>query len=279
MKQSIVQIEPERARFDDLVLAQAGVKPAVEDKEQILTRAILDQHIALRLGAEIPHSSLRIVSCHLEPVTRVVPDHASGIDAPIKERAQDHGVAVGGGRAMFGQVKIVKVLHVPRRDMNGRQLSDVPRERFQDEPATVRAGSRELPIPAFVRDKSLNLGVKRLGRNKRRMHANLRRAFPRFFELRGLKADKLADTVSLEVQPVNRTPKINASRDRILHGSECNVSTVTLCKRIISHIPAICVFHVERVRRIERPTSSLATKRSVEGIVTHSASHWRKNES
>lgn len=273
MEQTVVQIEPEGPSLDNLVLAEASMEPAVEHEFQVIPSAGLDQEVALRLATEVTHTPLCIVFGHVQPGTGVVPDQSGWGYTPVEEAAQDIGVGVSGRGGVGGQVMIVKVLRIRRRDVSGRYLADEPGKRLQDEPAPVSTGRGELMLTPFVSDEGFNLGVEQIGRGERRMNPDFSSSRLGLGEVGRFKTHKLANALDLEVQPVNRATQIQALSVGIFHAGRLSQISVTLRKSVSVYIAAIWRVVGERVTRFERATSSLARLLSALWIVTLLASH------
>ncbi len=267
MEQARFQVEPKGAGFDDLVFSQTGMEAAILNKLQILALGGSNEFVALFFRAEVaeprPH-----VSGKLQTVNGVAAADAGDLNAPFKERPENHCIRVAGAGRMFSNLGIVERLDASGRDVRGGNGADMPRKSVEDETATVGAGGGKFVSTALVSQERLNLGFKRTGgiQGGRGSHFNGSR--DGFREVAGFQTNEVALPVALKIQPVNGAAKVDAACCRIGRHAGCNVETVTLVKSGLPQYDGISRERGERVTRLELATSSLAKKPPVEGTVT-----------
>jgi hypothetical protein len=109
------------------------------------------------------------------------------------------------------KLPIIPPLNINSANIGRGDFAALPGERPQDEPPTVRAGSRELVFTAFIRKEGVNLREKGTAIINPWIYSDLRRAFDRLCEVIRLQGYKGAFTVTLKIEPVHGAAKVNAS--------------------------------------------------------------------
>lgn len=239
MEKAVLEIKPERARLDNFLLSQSGVESAVQDKLQIFILRGANQFVALLFRAEIAQSnSFVFVFGLVDTVAWVSPADASDTDRPREKRAQDRRVSIGRRGRVRGLCRIVKSLHVCRRDVERRNLVNLAGERAQDETAAVRARNGELVLAAFIGEEGCYFRLEGTACVEIRIRPHLACARHSLGVVTGFQADKVSFAGALEIQPVDRTPEIDAFRGRILHSTECDIAVTSVNPECL-HIPGI----------------------------------------
>lgn len=239
MNQSGVKIEPERARFDNLAFAQSGVKSAVLNKFQIVAFDRFYQAVAFLFGAEISHRDSPIFILGLiQSVAWILPTNARDMNTPVEKRAQNRGVGVRGRCRVLFQMMVVKRLDARGGHVRSRNRLHVAGKRSQDEAATLGARSRELVLAPLVGEECSDLGLERDGRIEAWSDAHFTSSFNCLAEIGCFEADKMPDSATLKVQPINRAASVDAASFGMSH-ARLSRSPVTLGKKILWHIAAI----------------------------------------
>jgi hypothetical protein len=227
MEQSSFQIEPERAGLDDFVLPQTGMEAAILNEFQIVAFRRSDELVALLFGAEISESRPEVAR-QIQTIAGIAATDSGDMNAPVEKRAENHRIRVGRGSRMLARFGIVERLYARQRDVRGGNGADMAGERFQDESAPVRAGSREFVLAPFVSEKGINLSLERTAGIKGRSRPHFDRASNGLGEVGSFQADKMTFAGSLKIQPVNRAAQIDTARSRVGRHAGCNTRTVTL---------------------------------------------------
>ena len=243
VQQTGAQIKPPWSRLNDLVLSQASMEAAEQDKTEIFALALFDKSITFCFRTEVlESSSSEIRNDKIDVVTRVTPADVGDVHSPSKKRVEDHVITVRSLDAAIISFLVVERLNLFCSDEAGRHLYPVG-ERAENVETAVRAGGCELVLPPLVSKKPLDFLEERSARAKVRSNPNLPCAFNCLRVIVCLQADELAHAVLLEIQPVNvATPVDPNAISRSRHAADCNTSTVTPCKRIIRNIPVILPF-------------------------------------
>src|SRR5438067_1282921 len=105
------KIKPKWTCFNNLVLAQSGMKTAIKHKPQIFTRALSNEAVALLRCAERLESD-PIIAGEIQAFTWIATHDPPCSNAPVEKAAQNHGVTVGGSGTVALQDGAVIALNV-----------------------------------------------------------------------------------------------------------------------------------------------------------------------
>lgn len=261
VKQSRLQVKPEGSSLYYLVLPQPGVESAVEYEQQIFPFAGRNELVALLAGAE-PGESPAAIPCQIQSMTRVTPNSSPDINAPFEKGTQLRCVSVGRRTTEC----VVVLLKVGGSDSLGA-FPNPSGEGFQGVPAPMnRTGCKNVLAP-FVGQEGFYLGVEGVGLVQGRVEPHFPRPLNCFRVIVSLKADEMANTGYLEVQPVNRAAPVDAGSFGSAHGAMSHF-TVTLRQPVLLQYSRYLRGTGQRVMGFEPTTSSLARGLSVEGTVT-----------
>lgn len=241
MNETGSQIEPERAGFDDLLLAKSGVKSAVENEAEVFASCSGDQVIALIFAAEISEGDAGVfIGCLVDSDARISSNGVGHVHAPLEKGSEDREVTVRGRGGMLMKVHFVERLQVVGSHVGGRELVGPTSERFQDESAAVSARDGEVVLSAFVSEERVNLCFEGVCGSKRGSNSDLGCPGDRLGIIAGFQADVVDFPAPRELQPIDFASPINAAAGSIpFHGGDCNLRTVTFVNLIFRNIAGI----------------------------------------
>lgn len=270
VEQSGLEIEPTRNRLDNLRTAQARVKPAKEDKSQILAVAFFNQFIAEQGITETLSRSL-IHSGQLDSFDWTAPDD-SLLDAPFEKAANGHQITEGAGVRQASAGIPVETLYISRGDV-GRGNSGIEAGEERGERVGLVAGrgsAVNIHVP-LVGNESLDQSLETVAGRQFRGVPNIIGSGDGFREIAGFEADEFADLGLLVGEPIDSPSEIDAA-SLFAHEADVTLSASHFAN-LKSALPGFTESNGERVTRLELATSSLAKKLPDEGTVTLQTSH------
>lgn len=217
------QVEPPRNRLDNFQGPQPGVKPAVQDKLQIVSRAFFNQLRDQFRRAKV-FSGGDVRGMDSQCGARIFPHALFNVPAIIEETANGHQIAESGRGRRFAHTGVVVLFDLAGSDLGRDHLSDALSERLEHVPLGISGGFRPaaffvslVPAPHVGNEPGndvLNDGSRR---DSGRV-TNLGGVPDRFGQVRSFQRNIMAFPIFLDRKPVNVPPKIDAARKPV-HGT------------------------------------------------------------